>query len=233
MGASKREKKEERGEVQTGFKPVSTTGFKKFLKEWVEPIIVAFVLVFIFKMFFFQNFKIPSGSMEDTLLIGDYLFAAKFTYGTKIPFTDKRILKFNDPEPGEIIIFKSPSEPDKDLIKRCIAVAGQQLEIRDKKIYVDGVLRELPAKGKYIESRIFPAEVSTRDNLGPIIVPEGMLFMMGDNRDDSNDSRFWGFLPRKNIKGKALFLYWSWDPDIPLYDIVHRVRWNRLFTLIK
>lgn len=226
MNTLKKEKKAEKREPQY-------TGLKKFLKEWIEPIVVAFVLVFIFKMFFFQNFKIPSGSMEDTLLIGDYLFASKFTYGTKIPFTYKRILKFNDPKPGDIIIFKSPAEPGKDLIKRCIALEGQQVEIRNKNVYVDGVLSELPKHGKFIDPRVFPAEASKRDNLGPIIVPEGMLFMMGDNRDDSNDSRFWGFLPDENIKGKALFLYWSWNPEVPLYTIIHKVRWKRLFTRIK
>jgi signal peptidase I len=208
-------------------------GFKKFAKEWIEPLVVAFVAVFIFKAFFFQNFKIPSGSMEDTLLVGDYLFAAKFTYGTRIPFTDKRILKFRKPKPGEIIIFKSPSEPDKDLIKRCIAVGGQKVEIRNKKVFVDGEQRELPPKGKFIYSEIVPAEFSTRDNISPFTVPEGMLFMMGDNRDDSNDSRFWGFLPEQNIKGKALFLYWSWNPDVEFYNIHKKIRWNRILTPIR
>jgi len=209
------------------------SGFHKFRKEWIEPILIAFILVTIFKMFFFQNFKIPSGSMEDTLLVGDYLFASKFTYGTKIPFTDKLILKFHDPKPGDIIIFKSPAEPKKDLIKRCIAVGGQEVEIRDKQVYVDGVLSELPKKGKFTKNRIYPANMSRRDNIAPFIVPEGKLFMMGDNRDDSYDSRFWGFLPEENIKGKALFLYWSWDTDVPIYKLIQRVRWGRIISWIK
>jgi signal peptidase I len=209
------------------------TGFAKFRKEWIEPVVIAFVLVFIFKTFFFQNFKIPSGSMEDTLLIGDYLFASKFTYGTKIPFTHKRIWKFRDPKSGDIIIFKSPAEPKKDLIKRCIATGGQTVEIHDKKVYVDGVLKELPPKAKFIDPRILPANITKRDNIAPFIVPAGTLFMMGDNRDDSNDSRFWGFLPQDNIKGKALFIYWSWDPDIPFYNIIEKVRWKRILTSIK
>ncbi|MFC1606889.1 signal peptidase I [Candidatus Latescibacterota bacterium] len=209
------------------------TGFRKFLKEWVEPIVVAFVLVTIFKMFFFQNFKIPSGSMEDTLLIGDYLFAAKFTYGTKIPFTKKRILKFREPKQGDIIIFESPSEPDKDLIKRCVAVGGQTVEIRDKQVFVDGIHFELPEHGKFEDSSIYPGDVTSRDNIPKFSVPEGMLFMMGDNRDNSNDSRFWGFLPEENIKGKALFLYWSWDSSVMFFKRFLRVRWSRIFDLIR
>ena len=171
--------------------------------------------------------------MEDTLLVGDYLFAAKFTYGTKIPFTGKRILKFRKPRQGDIIIFKSPSEPDKDLIKRCIAVGGQRIDIRNKQVYIEGELFELPAHGKFVDPRIYPPEASRRDNIESIVVPEGMLFMMGDNRDDSHDSRFWGFLPEENIKGKALFLYWSWNHDVPLSDIFHKVRWNRIFSWIR
>ena len=209
------------------------SGFRRFLKEWVEPIVVAFVLVTIFKMFFFQNFKIPSGSMEDTLLVGDYLFAAKFTYGTRIPFTKMRILKFREPKQRDIIIFESPSEPDKDLIKRCVAVGGQVVEIRDKQVFVDGAHFELPEHGKFTDSRIFPGDVTSRDNIGQFTVPEGMLFMMGDNRDDSNDSRFWGFLPEENIKGKALFLYWSWDSSVMFFKRFLRVRWNRIFDLIR
>lgn len=226
MGAEKKEKMKEKQKSQY-------SGFNKFRKEWIEPILIAIVLVFIFKTFFFQNFKIPSGSMEDTLLVGDYLFAAKFTYGTKIPFTSKRILKFREPKPGDIIIFKSPAEPKKDLIKRCIAVGGQRVEIRNKKVYVDGVLSELPEHGKFTKPRILPVEVSTRDNIEPFVVPEGMLFMMGDNRDESFDSRFWGFLPEENIKGKALFLYWSWNNTVPFSDIFHKVRWDRLISMIK
>ena len=171
--------------------------------------------------------------MEDTLLIGDYLFAAKFTYGTKIPFTNKRIFKFSEPQQGEIIIFKSPIEPKIDLIKRCIAVGGQRIEIRDKQVYIDGEPFDLPEHGKFIDPRINPPEIPGRDTIEPVVVPEGMLFMMGDSRDNSKDSRFWGFLPEENIKGKALFLYWSWDHDVPFTDIFHKVRWERIFDIIR
>ncbi len=206
--------------------------FYKLRKEWIEPILIAVILVTVIKTFLFQNFKIPSGSMEDTLLVGDYLFATKFLYGTKVPFTNKVIWKIRDPKPGDIVVFRSVEEP-KDLIKRVIAVGGQTVEIRDTKIFVDGVEQKLPETGKIIDPIVIPAGVSTRDNLGPITVPDGNLFMMGDNRDNSYDSRFWGFLPVENVKGKAMFLYWSWNSEVPLFDIVHSVRWNRILDPIR
>ncbi|MBN1294381.1 MAG: signal peptidase I [Candidatus Latescibacteria bacterium] len=216
------------------------TGFMKFRKEWIEPVLTAFVCVFIFKMFFFQNYAIPSGSMEDTLLEGDRLFASKFFYGTKIPFTETFLWRLNDPKPGDIIIFRSPAEPKLDLIKRCVAVGGQIVEIRNKEVYVDGELQQLPQTGKHIDSHVFPGRMNTRDNIAPFKVTEGMLFMMGDNRDNSNDSRFWGLLPEENIKGKALFLYWSVDKHIPVFgkdasasNLVRRIRWNRMLDKIQ
>lgn len=172
--------------------------------------------------------------MENTLLIGDYLFAVKFLYGTKIPFTHKVIWKIRNPRPGDIIVFKSVEEK-KDLIKRCIAVGGQTVEIRNAQVFVDGVLQPLPKHAKITDSRIIPegAEMGQRDNIRPFKVPEGKLFMMGDNRDNSYDSRFWGFLPMENVKGKALFLYWSWDNTVPFYNLIYKVRWNRLLAQIR
>ncbi len=209
-----------------------TGGIHRFRKDWVEPILIAIILVTIIKTFFFQNFKIPSGSMEDTLLVGDYLFAVKFLYGTKIPFTEKVIWKLRDPKPGDIVVFKSVEE-NKDLIKRVVAIEGQTLEIRDTKVFVDGVEYPLPKHAKITDSMVIPAGMGYRDNLGPIKIPDGMLFAMGDNRDNSYDSRFWGYLPQKNVKGKALFLYWSWNHDVPLYDVLHKVRWTRILNPIK
>ena len=172
--------------------------------------------------------------MEDTLLVGDYLFAVKFLYGTKIPFTHKAIWKIRDPRPNDIIVFKSVEEK-KDLIKRCIAVGGQTVEIRNARVFVDGVLQPLPKHAKITDSRVIPegAEMGQRDNIRPFKVPEGKLFMMGDNRDNSYDSRFWGFLPMENVKGKALFLYWSWDNTVPFYNLIYKVRWNRLLAQIR
>jgi len=209
------------------------SGFTKFRKEWLEPILVAIVLVVLLKTFVIQNFKIPSSSMEDTLLIGDRLFASKFIYGAKIPFTDARVFKIRDPKPGDIIVFKYPEDPSKDYIKRCIAVQGQTVEIRDKQIYVDGVLQEVPEDAKFIDRNILNSYLGPRDNFPPTTVPPGTVFAMGDNRDNSYDSRFWGFVPFENLKGKALFIYWSIDPDRPLYDVIHKIRWNRMFNPIR
>jgi signal peptidase I len=202
--------------------------FKKFRKEWIEPVIFALILAGIIRTFIIQPFKIPSGSMEDTLLVGDHLMAVKFLYGTKIPFTDKRILKIRDPEAGDIIVFKFPDDPSKDFIKRCIATGGQRVEIKDKVVYVDGVEQKLPEHAKFVEDFILPH--NHRDNISEFVVPDDMLFMMGDNRDNSNDSRFWGYVPYKNIIGKAFIIYWSWDKDSSL---VRHVRWDRYFSLIK
>jgi signal peptidase I len=209
------------------------SGFTKFRKEWIEPILIAFILAAVIRTFIIQPFKIPSSSMEDSLLVGDQLIAVKFLYGTRIPFTGMKILKIRDPEPGDVIVFKYPEDPSKDFIKRCIAVGGQRIEIHNKKVFVDGVQQEFPEHTKFIDHTIYPSTVGPRDNLPVQVVPSENIFVMGDNRDNSNDSRFWGTVPVENIKGKALILYWSWNRDVPLYDIVHRVRWNRLFKIIR
>ncbi len=206
---------------------------KKLRKEWIEPILIALFLVVIIKIFIVQNFKIPSGSMEDTLLVGDRLFAVKFIYGAKIPFTNHRIFKIRDPKPSDIIVFKFPKDPSLAYIKRCAAVGGQIFEIRDKKVYVDGELQKLPEHAKFIDPNILDKRYGERDNYGPIKVPEGNFFMLGDNRDNSRDSRYWKFLPYDNLMGKALFIYWSTDPDVKMYDIFHKVRWRRIFKPIR
>ncbi len=182
--------------------------------EWVDTGIVALILSFFIMTFIIQAFEIPSGSMRNTLIEGDHLFVTKFIYGTHIPFTEKVIWKIKKPRRGDIIVFKSPTEPEKDFIKRCIGLPGDKIEIKDKKVYVnDEHLDE--SYTIYMDSHIYTKESSflsksyqVRDNFGPIVVPQGYYFMMGDNRDSSCDSRFWGPLPRKYIKGKALFLYW-------------------------
>ena len=212
------------------------TGFKKFRKEWIEPILIALILAGIIRTFIIQPFKIPSGSMEDTLLVGDQLMAIKFLHGIKIPFTNKRILKIRNPRPGDIIVFKYPEDPSKPFIKRCIATSGQKVEIRNKVVYVDGKEQHLPEHAKFIDSNIIPnittipQNFRNRDNLQEVIVPDNTFFAMGDNRDNSNDSRFWGFVPYENISGKAFILYWSWDED---GSFLRKVRWERLFQLIK
>ena len=151
------------------------TGFKKFRKEWIEPILIALILAGIIRTFIIQPFKIPSGSMEDTLLVGDQLMAIKFLHGMKIPFTDKRILKIRNPRPGDIIVFKYPEDPSKPFIKRCIATSGQKVEIRNKVVYVDGKEQHLPEHAKFVDSNIIPnittipQNFRNRDNLHTFI----------------------------------------------------------------
>ena len=206
------------------------SGFHKFRKEWIEPILIALILAGIIRTFIIQPFKIPSGSMEDTLLVGDHLMALKFLYGIKIPFNSGRFLKIRDPKPGDIIVFKYPEDPSKDFIKRCIAIEGQTVELRNKQIYIDGKLQKLPKDVKFSKHQIMPFQYSPRDNYPPTKIPEGNFFAMGDNRDNSNDSRYWGFVPYENIKGKAFILYWSWDKNA---SFPFKVRLKRIFNLIK
>jgi len=206
---------------------------KSVVREYAEAIVVAVALALVIRAFVVQAFRIPSGSMEDTLLVGDFLLANKFIYGPKIPFTDIRLPGLRKPRPGDIIIFKYPRNPKKDFIKRVIAVEGQMVEIRDKVVYVDGKEIPMPPKGKHVDRRILPGDMSTRDNFGPVRVPKNKLFVMGDNRDNSQDSRYWGWVPMENIKGEAMILYWSWDKRVPLWDIFHKMRWWRLGHLVR
>lgn len=236
----------------------SASRVKSITREYTEALIVAGIAALIIKTFVIQAFRIPSGSMEDSLLVGDFLLVNKFIYGAQIPFTDARLPAFRDPKPGDVIVFQYPEDPTKDYIKRCIAIEGQTVEIRDKVVYVDGNPQPLPASGKHLYSDILPESISPRDNWGPEVVPPGHLFMMGDNRDNSTDSRFWGALDRRLLRGQAFILYMSWefqqgDPellwtlDTPVsslfsliyvvaYDIVHapwRIRWGRIGHLIQ
>ncbi len=198
---------------------------KGTIREYAEAIITAIILALIIRAFVVQAFKIPSGSMLDTLQIGDHLLVNKFLYGLDLPFTDKKVFGLRDPAKGDIIVFKYPEDPRRDFIKRVIAAAGDTVEARDRIIYVNGK----PVPEPYVihtASTILPAEVSKRDNFGPIEVPEGKVFMMGDNRENSHDSRYWGFVDHEAVRGKAFIIYWSQDgsPFNP--------RWGRIGDLI-
>lgn len=185
-------------------------GTKHLIWEYAKAIITALVLALFIRAYFVQAFKIPSGSMIPTLLIGDHILVNKFIYGTKIPFSDKRVLVFKKPKKGDIIVFQYPEDPDRDFIKRVVAVEGDVIESRDKVIYVNGE----PLKEPFIQhtdSSLKPGGLEPRDNFGPYIVPKDKCFMMGDNRDQSYDSRFWGYVDMKYIRGEALVIYWSWD----------------------
>lgn len=169
---------------------------KRKIKEWVEVIIFAAFLAFNIRLFVIQAYKIPSGSMIPTFKIKDHLFVTKFNYWFKLP---KR---------GEIVVFIFPEDPKKDFIKRVIGVEGDTVQIIDKQVFVNGKPLVEPYKF-HCESEIIPGK--PRDNFEPVVVPKGCIFVMGDNRDKSWDSRFWGFLPKKNLKGKALFIYWPFN----------------------
>jgi signal peptidase I len=198
---------------------------KKLFWEYLEAIVTALVLALIIRAYIVQAFKIPSGSMIPTLLIGDHILVNKFIYGTKIPFTDKRILIFRKPEKGDIIVFKYPEDPRKDFIKRVIATGGDMIEERNKVVYVDGV-RLSEAYAHHYDNVLRPGGNDPRDNFGPITVPQNKIFVMGDNRDQSYDSRYWGFVDLKEVLGKALIIYWSWDPN-------DWARFNRIGRLVQ
>jgi len=202
------------------------TKIKSGLRENIEAIAVAVVLALFIRTFVVQAFKIPSGSMKPTLLIGDHILVNKFIYGIKIPFWDKIIVPIKKPERGDIVVFKFPEDPSKDFIKRVIGIGGDVIEIRNKQLYVNGKRMETHY-GVHLDSSIISGSLQPRDNLGPIKVPPDSLFVMGDNRDHSYDSRFWGFVRLKALKGKAFIIYWSWDKD----DF--GVRWSRIGDLLK
>ncbi len=180
---------------------------KHVVRDWVEPAFEAIIIAIIIRTFVIQAFRIPTSSMEDTLLIGDHIIANKYAYGITLPFKKEKVLKFSTPKRGDVFIFRYPEDPKFMFIKRCMGLPGDTIEVKDKKLYVNGVV----PKEKYIyhkDMRMFPAEYAPRDNFGPVTVPEGHFFAMGDNRDMSSDSRFWGFLPYDYLRGKAWIVYW-------------------------
>lgn len=185
---------------------------KSIIREYAESIIIALLLALVIRTYLVQAFKIPSGSMEDTLAIGDHLLVNKFIYGTKLPFSDKRLLTLRDPRRGDVIVFEYPEDPSKDFIKRVVGTPGDVIEGKDKKVFVNGKPYENPHE-VHKEKDVVPKEMNPRDTFGPVTVPPNSYFMMGDNRDRSYDSRFWGFVSRDKIKGLAFIKYWSWDKD--------------------
>ena len=199
---------------------------KSALRENIEAIIVAIILALFIRTFIVQAFKIPSGSMKETLQIGDHILVNKFIYGVKIPFIRTTIIEVKNPKRNDIVVFKFPEDPGKDFIKRVIGVAGDVVEHRDKKVYVNNEPVD-DIFGMYTDPHIFPGSFQPRDNFGPVTVPPGSLFVMGDNRDHSYDSRWWGYVNLKAVQGKAFMIYWSWDKD----DF--GVRWDRIGNMLK
>ncbi len=198
-----------------------TPRWQKMLKEYSEAMIIAFILAMIIRTFFIQAFKIPSGSMLDTLLIGDHLLVSKILYGVKVPFTDTFAVTFSEPEHGDIIVFEFPEDTSKDFIKRIVGVPGDVIEIKNKEVFRNGEKLVEP----YTQHTDPNIRSGQRDNMPAYTVPEGKYFVMGDNRDESYDSRFWGPVDKGKIKGKAWILYWSWEG-------FSDIRWGRIGNLI-
>ncbi len=195
---------------------------KSLTREYAEAIVIAILLALVIRTFVIQAFTIPSGSMMDTLLVGDYILVNKFIYGSEIPFTNLRLPGIRQPQRGDIIVFKYPQDESRDFIKRVIGVPGDTVRVRDNQVFINGQ----PLDEPYVRPGSIPATPS--DHCGyvyacdPLVVPAGSYFVMGDNRDNSQDSRYWGFVKRPKIRGKAFLIYWSWNGDS------HWLRWHRL-----
>ncbi|MHB8882903.1 MAG: signal peptidase I [Thermodesulfovibrionales bacterium] len=190
---------------------------KSSIRETIEAVVVAFLIALVIRTFIIQAFKIPSGSMLSTLQIGDHILVNKIPLGTPIdiPFTNINLFRmpgFREPVHGDIIVFKYPEDPTRDFIKRVIGIEGDVIEERDKVVTVNGK-KLIEPYVQHVDETIRPRELDQRDNFGPVKVPKGSVFVMGDNRDQSYDSRFWGFVPMSQIKGNAVVIYWSWDSD--------------------
>lgn len=199
-------------------------GKKRFVKEYLEPIVIAVLIALFIRAFIVQAFKIPSSSMEPTLLVGDHLLVNKFIYGIRIPYTDVKLFQYKKPERGDIIVFIFPKDRRKDFIKRVIGREGERVEIIHNKIYINNKLIDDPW-GHFTMPR------SSIEDYGPVKVPEDSLFVMGDNRDNSQDSRFWGFVKNNEVKGKAFVIYFSWDSNAQ--DLLNKIRWTRFGKLIR
>ncbi len=233
--------------------------------ENVKGLAIVVVMFLAFRAFIAEAYRIPSGSMIPTLLVGDWLFVNKIAYGPHIPFTNSSLPGYRDPTKGDVVVFVSPYQPDQaeagedptpTLVKRLVGTGGDTLYMRNAVLYVNGVRSDRPASaidpvhqapappGDFTDplfawqktvglksSRFGPAPAEpTHDNWGPIVVPPGHLFMMGDNRYDSKDSRYWGFVPRENVRGRPTFVYYSYnadDSDRPL-PFITDIRWSRI-----
>jgi signal peptidase I len=207
---------------------------KSHVREFVESLVFALMLALVVTSFIVQSFEIPSGSMLPTLMLGDRILVNKFIFGTRVPFTDVKLLALREPMRGEIIVFippvgfESPVGRDTHLIKRVIGLPGDTLEIVDKRLYVNGAEFVVP-NAHFDDPGVIDGTTSPRDNFGPIVVPPHCYFMMGDNRDNSYDSRFWGFAREEELTGRPLVIYWSWDINAGSVPAkMKTIRWRRI-----
>ena len=204
----------------------ASTEKKSVFRDYFESIVFALAIALILRTFVVQAFKIPSGSMENTLAVGDYILVNKFIYGIELPFSDRHLFPVRSPKRGDIAVFEYPEDPSRDFVKRVIGLPGDRVQIVDKKVFINGK-RYVNPHEIHKDSAVIPAGVNPRDNTAVITVPAGSYFMMGDNRDQSYDSRFWGFVRIGRIKGLAFIKYWSWDKD------KSGVRWNHIGRLVE
>jgi len=197
---------------------------KSALREYAEAVVMALLLAVVIRTFVVQAFKIPSGSMLPTLQVGDHILVSKFAYGIRLPIVGTRLVSVGTPERGDVVVFVYPVDPTKDFIKRVVGIPGDVVQIRNKHVYINGEVWD--DTHAYFADGSAPGSGTPRDMYGPVTVPAGQLFVMGDNRDRSYDSRFWGFVGQEEVMGKAFLIYWSWDGED------RWVRWDRLGTVI-
>ena len=243
----------QRKSTQTQAPPAPETWRKSTAREYFESIVIAVILALFVRTWVVQAFKIPTGSMENNLLIGDHLLVNKFVFAPTATGAERLVMPVSTVRRGDVVVFEYPEEPERDFIKRVIGLPGETLELRRKVIHIDGKPLEEP----YVHFLQPPgdgtAELTTfdlRESYGPVVVPAGHYFVMGDNRDNSRDSRYWGFLPERYIKGKALLVYWSYEAGRDDYAdesmggtlrrvgsvVTHfftRTRWERMFHQIR
>ncbi|HOG29749.1 MAG TPA: signal peptidase I [Vicinamibacterales bacterium] len=210
---------------------------KSVVREYLETILVAVILALFFRTFVVQAFKIPTGSMEPNLLVGDQLLVNKFVFAPAHSSAERAILPIRSVRRGDVVVFKFPVNPERDFIKRVVGLPGETVELKDTRVYVNGRPLDEPY-AHYLVSRPGPAGAGdggpedVRNHYGPVPVPDGALFVMGDNRDNSEDSRYWGFMPIQNLKGRALMIYWSWDGSGGTLNPLRQTRWARLLRQI-
>ncbi len=217
---------------------------KSVFREYAEAIVVAMLLAFAIRVFVVQAFKIPSGSMIPTLLIGDHILVSKLSYGIQWPsnckfqmalppvncYASTALIEFGKPQRGDIIVFRFPEDEEKDFIKRIVGVPGDTVQVLNKKVLVNGILLDDKAFTQRIDPGVIDGTINPRDNFGPVTVPDDAYFVMGDNRDQSLDSRFWGFVREEKIRGKAFRIYWSWSGQ---GNWTEWVRWDRFGKAIQ